>query len=120
MKGIFNIWIYLLLAFLFTVYLFACDFDLPLRNIGKKTESTAYVDSVRNLQLFDLYTYNQIYYHYVFDKQKFTDSITSNRVRGNVNSGDSLVILISRMNPGQHTVKSVQGIKQEPVQYMGW
>jgi hypothetical protein len=120
MKGIFNIRLFMLLGLLFAVYLFACDFDLPLRNIGKKAESIAYVDSVKNLQLFDLYTYNQIYYHYVFDNEKFVDSITSNRVKGNVNSGDSLVILISRMNPGQHTVKSVQGIKQDQVQYMGW
>ncbi len=120
MKGIFNIRLIMLLAFLFAVYLFACDFKLPLRNIGKKAETIAHVDSVRSLQLFDLYSYNQIYYHYIFDAQKFTDSITSNRLRGNVNTGDSLVILISRMNPGQHTVKSVQGIKQDQVQYMGW
>jgi hypothetical protein len=119
MKGIFNFRIFMLLAFLMIVYLFVCDFNLPLHNIGKKAESTAHVDSVRNLQLFELYSYNQIYYHYYFDHQRFTDSITSNQVRGNVNRGDSLVILISRMNPVQHTVKSVHGMKMERVQYMG-
>lgn len=119
MKGIFNFQIVVLLLLLMVVYLFACEFNLPIKNIGKRTESTAYVDSVKSLQLFDLYTYDQIYYHYVFDDQKFVDSITSNRVNGNVNRGDSLVIMISRMNPVQHKVLSLHGRNQYQVQYMG-
>ena len=108
-----------MLAVLVLFYLVACDFHIPLKNFGKKTESSAYVDSVRRLQLFDLYSYNQIYYHYVFDDCKYSDSITSNRIRGNINQGDSLVIVISKMNPSQHSVRSLHGISQEYVQYMG-
>ena len=119
MKGIFNIRIVMLVAILALVYLFVCDFQIPIKNIGKKAESTAYVDSVKSLQLFDLYSYNQIYYHYVYDDNKFIDSITSNRILGNVNRGDSLVILVSKMNPVQHTVKSLHNRNRDFVQNMG-
>jgi hypothetical protein len=120
MKGIFNIRIVLVLAFLIVVYLFVCDFDVPVINFGKKAESTAYVDSVKNMQYFEQYSYNQIYYHYVFENQRYIDSITSNRINGNVNRGDSLVILVSKMNPINHTVKSLHGTNKDYVQIMGW
>jgi len=119
MKGIFNFKIVLLLMALIVLYLFLCDFQIPLKNIGKKSESTAYVDSVKHLEIFEVYSYDQIYYHYLFDNQFFHDSITSNRIEGTVNTGDSLIVMVSKMNPGNNTVKSFYGRRQDPIQYMG-
>lgn len=118
MKGIFDFRLFAFLILLMGIYLFLCDFQVPVKNIGKKTESIAYVDSVKQLHLFDLYSYDQIYYHYKFDNQRFIDSLTSNRYTGAVNKGDSLLVVVSKMNPGNNTVKSIYGRSQDPMQVM--
>ena len=118
MKGIFNFRLFAFLILLMGIYLFLCDFHIPVKNIGKKTESVAYVDSVKQLHLFDLYSYGHIYYHCKLDRERFIDSLTSNRYSGSVNKGDSLLVVISKMNPVLNTVKSVYGRSQDPMQVM--
>lgn len=114
----FNFRLFAFLIVLMAVYLFLCDFQIPVKNIGKKAESVAYVDSVKQLDLFDFYSYDQVYYHYFFNEQPFSDSITSNRYTGVVNEGDSLIVMVSKMNPVNNTVKSIYGRSQEPLQVM--
>lgn len=120
MKGILNFRIVILLLVLGVIYFFLCDFKTPLKNIGKDVEFVARVDSVKTFQLFEMYTYEQVYYHYFVEREPFNDSITSNRLNGTVNRGDSLIIIVSNVNPVRHHVKSLHGRKQEAYQHMGW
>ena len=119
MKGIFNYRIVFFLAILFGLYLFVCDFKIPIENLGKKMESTAYVDSVKQLEIFEVYNYDLIYYHYLVEEQFYSDSTTANRYDGTLNTGDSLIVVVSKMNPENNTVKSFYTRKQSVVQYMG-
>lgn len=118
MKGIFSFRLVAVLIVITGIYLFLCDFGLPVTNLGKHTESVAYVDSVRQLDLFDYYSYDQIYYHYKYDDQFFNDSVTESRYTGTVNSGDSLIVVISKTNPYSHVVKSIYGRSQDQIQVM--
>lgn len=118
MKGIFSFRLVALLLVLLTVYFFICDFKLPTRDTNFNAESIAYVDSVKQLDLFDFYSYDQIYYHYSFEDMRFCDSVTESRYTGTVNRGDSLLVVISRVDPARHSVKSIYGRSQEPLQVM--
>lgn len=119
MKGLFNFRLFAFLIVLMTVYFFICDFQIPVKNMKNKAESIAYVDSVKQLDFFDFYEYDQIYYHYFYNDQSFSDSITSNRDTGVVNEGDSLLVMVSKVHPMNNTVKSIYGQSQEPLQVMG-
>lgn len=120
MKGIFSFRLIVVLVVLAFVYLLLCDFHLPIKKLINKTETTAYVDSVKQIRLFDFYSYDQIHYHYIIDNEHFLDSLTSTRYSGSVNAGDSLKILVSKANPAEHTIHSIYGQKQEGVQVMSW
>ena len=118
MKGIFNFRIILLLIILIGFYLILCDFGMPVKNLGKNDVSVAYVDSVKKLDLFDYYSYDQIYYHFRYNDRVYLDSVTESRYAGTVNQGDSLLVVISKVNPKQHSVKSIYGRSQDPIQVM--
>jgi hypothetical protein len=120
MKGILSFRLFLVLVIVSGIYILLCDFHLPIKKLIDKTETTAYVDSVKHIRLFDFYSYDQIHYHYVVDKRHYRDSLTSTRYSGSVNPGDSLKILVSKTDPGNHTIHSVYGLKQEGVQVMSW
>jgi hypothetical protein len=120
MKAFFSLRLIVVLVIVAGIYLLLCDFHLPVRKLLDKTETTAYVDSVKRIRLFDFYSYDQIHYHYIIDNEHFLDSLTSTRYSGSVNPGDSLKILVSKANPAEHTIHSVYGKKQEGVQVMSW
>lgn len=119
MRGIFNFRIIILLSLLGVFYFFLCDFHIPIKNIGDKSEIIAHVDSIKNFKLFEMYDYDLVYYHYCINQLVYQDSITSNRLNGTVNKGDSLIVVVSGINPVRHTVKAPQDRKQAAYQLMG-
>lgn len=118
MKGKFNFRLIVLLSIIMGIYFFLTNVDLPVQNKTSSDYSIAYVDSVRQLDLFDFYSFDQVYYHYRVNDLIISDSVTESRHTGTVNKGDSLLVIISKFNPEQHTVKSIYGRSQEPTQLM--
>lgn len=118
MKEKFNFRLIVLVSILMGLYFFLTHFDIPVQGASKEAVSIAYVDSVKQLDIFDFYSFDQIYYHYRVNDLIFNDSVTESRHTGSVNKGDSMLVIISKLNPEQHAVKSIYGRSQDPVLLM--